>query len=335
LATGRLIYLRNVAFAVTFGCVALCGQTFEKKEFKFPRAVPSPATNKSTPARVELGKMLFFDPRLSGSQEMSCATCHNPLLGWSDGLATAMGNGTKTLTRSTPSLANIAFHKFLMWDGRYHDLEDQAVSPIQSPAEMNASMQHIVEILRSKPGYVAAFEKAYPGEGVDEKTLVKALASFERSIVSNQTPFDAWVDGKRNAISPAAQRGFRLFVGKAQCALCHQPPFFTDDGFHNIGLRNDHDEGRYALVRVKVLQGSFKTPGLRNVNRTTPYMHNGSYKTLAEVVAHYNRGGDSKQNLDPNIRPLGLTPSEEQELVEFLQSLTSRPPVIVLPHLPD
>jgi cytochrome c peroxidase len=284
---------------------------------------------------MQLGKMLFFDPRLSGSQEMSCATCHNPLLGWSDGLQTAMGNGAEALKRSTPSLANSAFHKFLMWDGRYQDLEDQAVSPIQSPVEMNASMERIVATLGSKPGYVTAFEQAYPGEGISRETVVKALANFERTIVSNQTPFDTWVDGKKNAITPAAQRGFALFVGKARCALCHQPPFFTDDGFHNIGLHDNLDQGRYALVRVKVLQGSFKTPSLRNAFRTTPYMHNGSYRTLAEVVAHYNRGGDRKENLDPNIKPLGLTPFEEQDLVEFLETLTSRPQPLVLPRLPD
>jgi cytochrome c peroxidase len=331
----ELIYFRNVILALSVLASSGISQSYDKKEFKFPKAIPAPANNKLTPARAQLGKMLFFDPRLSGSQEMSCATCHNPLLGWSDGLPTAMGNGTQSLTRSTPSLANSAYHKFLMWDGRYHELEDQAVRPIQSPAEMNASMENIVATLNSKPGYVEAFERAYPREGISQETVVKALASFERTIVSNQTPFDAWVDGKQNAISPPAKRGFLLFVGKAQCALCHQPPFFTDDGFHNIGLRDSHDEGRYALVKVKVLQGSFKTPSLRNAFRTTPYMHNGSYRTLAEVVAHYNRGGDNKENLDPNIRPLDLTASEQQDLVDFLETLTSRPQALVLPRLPD
>jgi cytochrome c peroxidase len=307
----------------------------DKSAFKFPAAIPAPADNRPTTERVKLGKMLFFDPRISSSGEMSCATCHNPVLGWSDGLAVSLGNSTQRGKRATPPITDSAFNQFLMWDGRFHNLEDQAVAPMQSPGEMNGSMEVIVASLKSKPAYVAAFQRAYPEEGISQITVAKAMASFERTIVSNSSPFDAWVSGKENAISPAAKRGFQLFVGKAKCVLCHQPPFFTDDGFHNIGLRDESDGGRFALVPVKVLQGSFKTPTLRNIARTAPYMHNGAYRTLAEVVEHYNRGGDAKTNLDPNITPLDLTPAEEHDLLEFLQALTSRPQTIVLPQLPD
>ncbi len=279
--------------------------------------------------------MLFFDPRLSGSGRLSCATCHNPEFGWADGLPIAMGNEMLKLRRSTPAITDSAFEQFLMWDGRYHDLEDQAVVPLLAVGEMNGNIERVVALLNAKPGYVQAFNQAYPNEGITEKTVGKALASFERTIVSNNSPFDRWVSGHENALSPSAKAGFLLFVGKAKCALCHQPPFFTDDGFHNIGLPIGTDPGRFLLVAVKVLQGSFKTPILRNVARTAPYMHNGAYRTLEEVVDHYNRGGDSKDHLDPNITPLGLTPNEQRDLVQFLKSLTSKPERIVLPQLPE
>jgi cytochrome c peroxidase len=332
-----LTYFRRVLYSLiglALASVPVTSQKIDKRDFKFPKAIPAPTDNQPTLERVKLGKMLFFDPRISGSQWISCATCHNPVLGWSDGLPTALGNGMLGLKRSTPPITDSGFDRFLMWDGRYHNLEDQAVGPIQAKGEMNGSIEHMVATLKSKPGYVSQFERAYPGTGITQDTVAKAMASFERTIVSNDSPFDDWVNGKQKAMSAGAERGFALFAGKAKCALCHQPPFFSDDGFHNIGLKGD-DQGRYSLVPVKVLQGSFKTPTLRNVARTAPYMHNGAYSTLIEVVEHYNRGGDTKEHLDPNIGPLNLSGAEEQDLVEFLRSLTGRPQKIVLPRLPE
>jgi cytochrome c peroxidase len=307
----------------------------DKKAFRFPTNVPAPANNKVTPARVELGEMLFFDPRLSGSNWISCATCHNPALGWSDGLPTAIGNGMSVLKRSTPSIVNTALNSLQMWDGRFSSLEEQAVGPMQAPGEMNGTMEQILAKLESLPGYVQAFDKAYPGEGITKNTLAKAVASFERTVISKNSPFDAWVHGNQTAISSSAKRGFDLFVGKADCAICHSGPNFTDEGFHNIGLKDDNDEGRYAKVPIKVLKGAFKTPTLRDIALTAPYMHNGAYRTLEEVVDHYDRGGDDKENLDPNIRPLGLTDQEKKDLVQFMKTLSGKQMAITLPRLPQ
>jgi cytochrome c peroxidase len=303
-----------------------------------PIAVPVPADNAITPARVELGKMLFFDPRLSGSQWISCASCHNPALSWSDGLPTAIGDGMKKLPRRTPTILNVAYNTIFMWDGRAASLEDQATGPIKAKAEMDQDMTILVERLVAIPGYQAAFERAYPGEGITEKTIAKALASFERTIVSANAPFDRWHAGDKKAVDESAKRGFKLFTGKAKCDVCHEGFNFTDNGFHNIGLKTpkgmSEDVGRYTQRKVKVNKGAFKTPTLRDVALNGPYMHNGMYRTLEEVVDHYDRGGDVKDNLDPNMEALNLTPQEKQDLVAFLKSLTGAPLLVTIPQLP-
>jgi cytochrome c peroxidase len=303
-----------------------------------PPAVPVPADNAATPARVALGKMLFFDPRLSGSQWISCASCHNPALGWSDGLPTAIGDGMKKLPRRTPTILNVAYNTIFMWDGRAASLEDQAVGPIKAKAEMDQDMKVLIERLMAIPAYDELFERAYPGEGITERTIAKALASFERTIVSANSPFDRWHAGNKKAVDESVKRGFKLFTGKAKCDVCHEGFNFTDNGFHNIGLKTpkgmSEDVGRYAQRKVKVNQGAFKTPTLRNVALNGPYMHNGMYRTLEEVVDHYDRGGDVKDNLDPNMEALNLTPQEKQDLVAFLKSLTGTPLQVTIPQLP-
>jgi len=312
--------------------------TAKPDPFLRPVAVPTPADNAITPARVELGKMLFFDPRLSGSQWISCASCHNPALGWSDGLPTAIGDGMKKLPRRTPTILNVAYNTIFMWDGRAASLEDQATGPIKTKAEMDQDMKILVERLSAIPGYSKLFERAYPGEGVTEKTIAKALASFERTIVSANSPFDRWHAGDQKAVDESAKRGFKLFTGKGKCDVCHEGFNFTDNGFHNIGLKTptgmSEDVGRYAQRKVKVNKGAFKTPTLRDVTLNGPYMHNGMYQTLEEVVDHYDRGGDVKDNLDPNMEPLHLTPQEKQDLVAFLKSLTGAPILVTIPQLP-
>ena len=305
-----------------------------KNAFRFPKGVPVPKNNAMTPARVELGNMLFFDPRLSGSKWISCATCHNPAMGWADGLPTAIGNGMTTLQRATPTIVNTAFNELQMWDGRFHSLEEQAAGPMLAPGEMNGTMDEILAKLKSIPGYVQAFERAYPGEGVTKDTVSKALASFERTIISQGAPFDAWVHGKTTAISSSAQRGFDLFTGKANCVACHSGPNFTDEGFHNIGLNGD-DQGRFAKLPIKISKGAFKTPTLREIAETAPYMHNGEYRTLEEVIDHYDRGGDNHDNLDPSIKPLGLTAGEKHDLLQFLKTLSGKHAVVTVPRLPQ
>lgn len=314
------------------------GGAKKKSDYTMP-TLAVPHDNALTPARIELGQKLFFDPRLSGSQWISCASCHNPGLGWSDGLPTAIGDGMKTLPRATPTIVNAAFNKIQMWDGRARTLEEQALGPIVADGEMRQSMPILLTRLNAIPGYVDLFARAYPGEGVNEKTLGKALASFERTVISRNAPFDRWIGGDRNAIGPAAKRGFALFEGKANCVACHQGYNFVDDGFHNIGLKptpgQTEDLGRYTQRKVNMLKGAFKTPTLREIALTAPYMHNGMYTTLEEVVDHYNRGGDVKDNLDPNIEPLNLSREEQADLVEFMKTLTGAPITITFPQLPQ
>lgn len=314
------------------------GVAKKKPDYTMPK-LDVPHDNALTPARIELGQKLFFDPRLSGSQWISCASCHNPGLGWSDGLPTAIGDGMKTLPRATPTILNVAFNKIQMWDGRARTLEEQALGPIVAEGEMRQSMPILLTRLNAIPGYVDLFARAYPGEGINEKTLGKALASFERTVISHNAPFDRWIAGERDAIGPAAKRGFALFEGKANCVACHQGHNFVDDGFHNIGLKptpgQAEDLGRFSQRKVNVLKGAFKTPTLRDIALTAPYMHNGMYKTLEEVVDHYNRGGDVKDNLDPNIEPLNLSRQEQADLVEFMKTLTSAPIAITFPQLPQ
>jgi cytochrome c peroxidase len=324
--------------AVIFAAVALHAMAApETKSYVRNEAPPAPADNAVTYARVELGKRLFFDPRLSGSGWISCATCHNPALGWSDGLPTAIGHGMKVLGRHTPTILNSAYNKRQMWDGRFATLEEQALGPIGSADEMNMDMAEMVKRLKSIKGYQPLFELAYPGEGISEKTVAKAIASFERTIVSRRSPFDRWQEGERNAVSPAAKRGFELFRGKANCVACHDGHNFTDDGFHNIGVRQQpgvDDPGRFAKVAVKAMKGAHKTPSLRDVGHTAPYMHNGAYSTLREVVEMYSRGGDVADNLDPNMRKLDLTSAEIDDIVAFLESLTGDPVLVAAPQLP-
>ncbi len=301
-----------------------------------PAAAPAPEDNLPTAARIRLGEMLFWDPRLSRKGSMSCASCHNPALGWSDGLPTAVGFDMQKLGRATPTIINTAFNTIQMWDGRKTDLEDQALGPIEAEGEMNLPLPEMVARLQSIPGYQEHFEKAYPGMGISEVTVARAIASFERTVLSTESPFDRWRMGDEKAVSAAAKRGFELFNGKAKCSICHMGFNFTDNGFHNIGVKDPAaDVGRFAQRKVKSMQGAFKTPTLRDVALTAPYMRNGAYQTLTEVVEHYNRGGDDKTNLDINMTPLGLTPAEVADLVAFMESLTGAPRVVNVPRLPQ
>jgi cytochrome c peroxidase len=303
-----------------------------------PENVPAPSDNVPNADRIQLGRMLFFDPRLSAKSTTSCASCHNPAFGWTDGLQRAFGYDMKPLRRATPTIVNAAYNKIQMWDGRKPTLEEQALGPLLSPDEHNLTVESLEARVRGIPGYAPLFDKAYPGEGVSAGTIGKAIASFERTVVSGDSPFDHWQRGDESAVSESVKRGFTLFTGKAQCALCHQQPNFTDDGFHNIGLKGNgesEDAGRFEQRKVKVLKGAFKTPTLRDISLTAPYMHNGLYRTLEEVVDHYDRGGDVADNLSPNIHPLNLSAQEKADLVAFMKSLTGTPLVVQVPTLPQ
>lgn len=306
------------------------GRSFDLQDWKLPDIAPSPGNNKFDKRKFELGKKLFFDPRLSGNGKMSCATCHNPQFGWSDGMPTARGHEGKVLGRATPTIINVGFNKILMWDGRAKTLEHQALGPITNPDEMANSKRRLIKTLKGIPGYVKLFKEAFWGLDINTSRVANSIAMFQRKVVVNNSPFDRWIRGDKNAMSKEAIRGFEVFnnPNKGNCSTCHRPPNFTDDGFHNIGLasfgKNKPDMGRYNQKRAHFAKGAFKTPPLRNVSETAPYFHDGSAKTLKDVVIHYNKGGIIKTNLSPNMKQLSLSEKEMNDLVEFLKSLTGK-----------
>lgn len=310
------------------------------QKWLLPDVAPAPNDNKITKDRVELGKRLFFDPRLSGDKNMSCATCHNPMFGWSDGLGKARGNKSMLLGRASPVVTNTGFNDIQMWDGRKATLEDQAIGPMRAHVEMNINIPDLITFLRTNQDYAQHFKKAYPGQEINEDTLAKAIATFERTIVSNNSPFDQWVKGDKKALTKQQINGFKVFsdVKKGNCEGCHQAPNFTDNGFHNLGLASFGDEnpdlGRYSERPLRLMKGAFKTPTIRDATLSAPYFHDGSAGTLREVVEHYQSGGIVKTNLSPNFTAANLTDKEVDDLVAFMESLTTIPKPFVLPTLP-
>ncbi|HLX43983.1 MAG TPA: cytochrome c peroxidase [Bryobacteraceae bacterium] len=305
-----------------------------KSKYTRPESIPFPPDNQFTAARELLGRTLFFDPRLSGSNSVSCATCHNPGFAWGDALPKAIGRGTKQLRRRTPTLLNLAWAELLFWDGRADSLEQQALGPIESHEEMNRPLDELPRVLGCIPEYRELFERAYPQEPPTSKLVARALATFERTIVSGQAPFDEWISGRESAISESAKRGFDLFNTKAGCQKCHTQWNFTDNGFHDIGLPDD-DTGRGKELPLEAMQHAFKTPTLRDVDRRAPYLHNGSVATLEEVIDLYDLGGLAKRpSLSPELVPLHLTAQEKIDLLAFLHTLTSHAKPVELPALP-
>ena len=297
-------------------------------EWILPDSAPTPDNKPLDPKKVALGKMLFFDPRLSGDGAMSCGTCHNPALGWSDGLPTGRGHEGMVLDRATPTIINVGFNKIFMWDGREKSLESQATGPIINPNEMHNTVENMIKTLQGIPGYVKAFNEAFYGLGINVNRYRTAIAQFQRSVVANNSPFDRWIEGEAKAMTAQQVRGFELFrdPGKGNCMVCHRPPNFTDNGFHNIGLpafgNKDPDLGRHSQVKVDMTRGAFKTPPLRNIAQTAPYFHDGSAATLDDVIEHYMTGGVVLTNLSPNMIKPNLSKQDKQDLVAFLEALT-------------
>jgi cytochrome c peroxidase len=318
------------------------------RRWLMPAEIPAPPGNPMTPERVKLGEMLFFDARLSAHGYTSCAMCHLPERGFADGVPASTRFLGEPMSRNAPGLANVAYNPVHMWDGRNSSLEQQALSSQTPTGSLGAGARQLgvtdvdrgIERVRRVPGYVEAFDKAYRGEPITRDTAAKAIAAFERSLVSRDSAFDRWVQGDPQAMTPRQARGFRVFIdpAKGNCVVCHAGPNFTDNGFHNIGLpqygRTNADVGRYAEQPVHAMRGAFRTPTLRDVELTAPYFHDGSALTLREVVEHYARGGDVRTNLSPFMRPLPLTEDDKADMVEFLKALTTRRPVYDLPRLP-
>lgn len=316
------------------------------------RAFPpenAPADNPGTPEKVALGRMLFFDPILSEGNDVSCASCHHPDFGFADGLQTAAGlgatsfgpqrSGGTTLTRNTLSLWNVGYNAFFFWDGRVASLEDQVLVPLSHPDEMAmANGEDMAAELAAIPEYVELFDAAFPGEQLNLENVQRALAAFERSLVSQNSPFDQYAAGQLDALTPAQRRGFAIFRSAAtRCFECHTAPTFANDTFRITGVLDlpgtQHDPGR-AGVAADAADGAFKVPTLRNIVLSAPYMHNGVFSTLEEVIEFYAKGGgraDGNDNVDSLVRPFELTDQEKSDLIAFLYSLTDES---ALPDIP-
>ncbi len=262
------------------------------------------------------------------------------MYGWSDALPTARGFKSEVLARATPTVVNTGYNTIQMWDGRKATLEDQAMGPMEASVEMNTDIPKMLAYLRSTPAYKKDFARAYPGEKISEETVSKAIAAFERTVISNNSPFDQWLAGDKRALTPDQVEGFKIFVDpdRGNCDVCHSGANFTDNGFHNLGLASfageNPDLGRYAERPLRLMKGAFKTPTLRDITLTAPYFHDGSAATLNEVVDHYVLGGVEKSNTSPNLKSLNLSEKEKFQLVEFMTALTSEQESFELPQLP-
>jgi cytochrome c peroxidase len=328
-----------------------------------PRGLPAdlyelliPPENPLTDEKVALGRRLYFEKAISADRSLSCATCHDPAKGFADGRKVAVGIGGKTGTRNSPTVLNAAFNEFQFWDGRAASLEEQAKGPMVNSVEMGMTDHAaVVAALGAEPQYRDDFRRVF-GRDINIDDVAAAIASFERTVVSGDSPADRFLAGDRGALSESARRGLELWNGKARCNTCHpftaSAPFGTDNKFHNIGVAAKnrdfavlsrqaaamdaksfaaltHQEGfaelgRFIVTRQPKDLGAFKTPGVRDVALTAPYMHDGSEATLLDVVNFYDRGGEANPYLDGGIVPLKLTEQEKKDLVAIMEAFTGQ-----------
>ncbi len=284
-------------------------------------------------AVVGLGKMLFFDTRLSGSGKISCSSCHQPTLHWTDGRDRSVGHRDARNKRNSPSLQNVWFYQRLFWDGRSSSLEDQAFSPINSESEMAHDMRNLPRMLKDVTGYRRAFREAFGDESIDAYRITTALAQFQRTIRSRPTRFDQFLAGQRDSLTGSELRGLHLFRTRAGCLNCHQGPLFTDDRFHNNGFAGE-DRGRYMVTHVDDDLGKFRTPSLRDVTKTGPWMHDGGQTDLAQIIDAYDKGRGVSTK-EPGLRILHLSKRDKADLLSFLQCISANPLPIDLPIIPE
>ncbi len=302
--------------------------------WKLP-AVPVPADNPQSSAKIQLGHQLAFDTRLSKNDSISCAGCHLPFAGGGGHTPRAFGQGGE-LGRAAPTWVNSGYYETLFWDGRAVSLEQQTgalvdtngnhMGPISSPSEMAGDVGSIVKRLNSIPDYKKQFNAAF-GEDATPQNIAKAIAAFERTIVARNSPFQRYVSGDQKALSKEAKRGFELFTGKAQCEACHSAPLMTDNRYHNIGVPAagplTEDPGRYEVNKNDGSRGAFKTPTLYNSASLQFFMHNGAMSSMEEVIDHYDKGGNPADKHQSSwITPLNLTDTDKADLIAFLKSLT-------------
>ncbi len=311
--------------------VSLEAQSDGMEKWLLPTSVPQPKDNKLTQERVELGRLLYFDTRLSRGNQLSCASCHHPERGWTDLIPTskAVGFDGRVGPRNSPTILNAAYQKHQFWDGRVKSLEQQALGPITADVEMNMPLELLIPKLKKIKGYVKLFKKAYPDEGLTQKTVAKAIASFERTVVSTESPFDRYAKGDASAISQEAKEGFELFKGKAHCTECHDGFNFSDGSFQNIGLHDGElqgkELGRYNVKNRAAWYGVFKTPTLRDVTKSYPYFHDGSVKTLKEATVICSQGGRFEHNVRNKSDVMvdrHLNEAEVEKIVTFMKTLT-------------
>ena len=324
------------------------------------RSVPVPDKNPQTPEKIDLGKKLFFDRRLSGDGTMSCATCHMPELAFTDGQDISLSYPTTKNWRNSPTLINVAFYKYLFHDGRVRTLEDQALFPMMSAFEMNKNLDYVEEQIRVVPEYRDAFRKVFGGD-VTRERMAMAIAAFERTLISRNSPLDRYLNGEKEALSAEAERGLEIFRGKGKCIECHSGVNLSDDRFYalevpeNPVLLHDprvtatmrfvakvyhyekyknlsEDPGRYLITKKKKDWKAFRTPTLREIAKTAPYMHNGVFATLDEVIDFFDRGGGKGNTV---LKPLGLSTAEKKSLKSFLaEALTGEEIPMKYPELP-
>lgn len=301
-----------------------------------PEKVEHPKENPATPEKVALGRQLFFDPRLSRDDSLSCSSCHDPAKGFADGRKVGKGFAGKDLSRNTPTVLNVGLARPLSWDGRAKTLEEQSLLPVTHAQEMNQDLGDLEKKLGPVPGYAAQF-KAVFGTGVKREGIALALAAYQRTLVSRNSPFDRYLAGDKKDLSDEATRGLELFRGSAGCVQCHNGPLLSDGKFYRLGVGGKDDLGRAAVTGNKEDRYKFRTPSLRDVARTGPYMHDGSLATLFDVVQYYYRNAPATghDGLPLDIQVLsGNSFTEVADLVAFLESLTGEPPKETKPELP-
>jgi cytochrome c peroxidase len=293
-----------------------------------------PDDNPMSVDKVELGYLLYFDKRLSFDNTVSCASCHHPDKGWTDQARVSTGILGQQGARSAPTVVNAAYMFSQFWDGRAGSLEEQALGPLINPIEMgNPDHASVVKQLKAIPGYDGYFQKAF-GESVSKENIAKAIAAFERTILAANSRHDRYAQGDTTVLTTAENHGRELFFGKANCSRCHVGENFSDSQFHNIGVgmaAAEPDLGRHDHTKEEAQKGAFKTPTVRDITKTAPYMHDGSQLTLEEVVEFYDIGGEKNEHLDVLMIPLNLTDQEKADLVAFLKTLESEP----YPHVPE
>ena len=310
--------------AATFASASAAGAA-EAPALGLDAYMPIPADNPLTAEKAELGKRLFEDVLLSADRSVSCASCHDAQLAYADEEPVAVGLRDRKGTRRSPRLINRGYGRSFFWDGRAASLEEQALKPIENPIEMDLALSEAIERLRADPAYGAEFAKAFDGAGPSATTLAQALASYVRTIVSGDSPYDRYLAGERDALDEAQRSGLEVFRGKGGCTLCHMGPNLTDEEFHNTGVGwqdgTAADLGRFEVTGEERDRGAFKTPTLRESARSGPYMHDGSLATLADVIDFYDDGGKENPYLDRDMQPLDLSDEEKKDLESFLHAL--------------